>query len=88
MSYIYSIAMIIIAFTQSTLAQSRLLENVMQNPKEAITLCNQLKSLNKKGISSSSKEALERISKERNLTKEDAEILSIYVIGVHCPEVN
>ncbi len=88
MNYLYSIAILIFASTHGVLAQSNLLESVKKNPDEAKALCNQLKILNSKGISSSSKEALNQISKERNLNSTDAEILSIYVIGLYCPEVN
>ena len=88
MNYLYSIAILLYAFTQPTMAQSNLLESVKQNPKEAKALCNKLRKLNSKGISSGSKEAIEQISRERKLNKTDAEILSIYVIGLHCPEVN
>ena len=88
MNYLYSIAILILASTHGVLAQSNLLESVKKNPGEAKALCDQLKILNSKGISSSSKEALSQISKDRNLNSTDAEILSIYVIGLHCPEVN
>jgi len=80
--------MLIIAFTPGALAQSSLLENVKRNPKEAQALCNQFRSLNTKGISSSSQEAIDKISRQRKLSVTDAEILSIYVIGLHCPDVN
>ena len=69
-------------------SQSGLLENVKKNPKEAISLCNELRGLNSKGISASSKEAIKTIAKNKNITYIDAEILSIYVIGLHCPEIN
>ena len=77
-----------IAFSSGVLAQSSLLENVKQNPEEARVLCKQFLSLNSKGISASSEEAINAISTQKNLSPTDAEILSIYVIGLHCPEVN
>jgi len=80
--------MVLIAFTPGALAQSNLLENVKRSPKEAQALCNQFRNLNSKGISSSSQEAIDQISRQRNLSITDAEILSIYVIGLHCPDVN
>ena len=56
-------------------------------PEEAKALCNKLKDLNSRGISSSSKEAIDQISRERKLNTTDAEILSIYVIGLNCPDI-
>ena len=88
MKSLYSIAMAIIAFAPGVLAQSNLLESVKRNPKEANLLCAQFRDLNSKGISTSSKEAIAQISKQKNLNTRDAEILSIYVIGMYCPEVN
>ncbi len=72
---------------QAAYAESTLLENGKRNPTEAMALCNQLRELNAKGLSSSSNEVIEQISQQRNLNKTDAEILSIYVIGMNCPEV-
>ena len=88
MRYLYSIAILFIALTQEVLAQSNLLENVKKNPSEAKALCRQFRNLNSKGVSASSKEAINAISSQRNLSSTDAEILSIYVIGLHCPDVN
>ncbi len=88
MRYLYWIAMASIAITQGVCAQSNLLENVKRNPEESRVLCEQFRSLNSKGISASSQEAINSISRQKNLSTTDAEILSIYVIGLHCPEVN
>ena len=68
-------------------AQSNLLESVKKNPKNAIEICNKFKELNKKGISASSDEAVNYVLKKNNLSPVNAEILSIYVIGIHCPSV-
>ena len=68
-------------------AQSNLLESVKKNPKNAIEICNKFKELNKRGISASSDEAVNYVLKKNKLTPVNAEILSIYVIGVHCPNV-
>ena len=68
-------------------AQSNLLESVKKNPKDAIEMCNKFKELNQRGISASSDEAVSYVSKENKLTPVNAEILSIYVIGIHCPNV-
>ncbi len=68
-------------------AQSNLLKSVKKNPKNAIEICNKFKELNKKGISASSDEAVNYVLKKNNLSAVNAEILSIYVIGIHCPNV-
>ncbi len=68
-------------------AQSNLLESVKKNPKDAIEMCNKFKELNQRGISASSDEAVSYVSKKNKLTPVNAEILSIYVIGIHCPNV-
>ena len=69
------------------LSQSNLLESVKNNPADAIKMCNKFKELNSKGISASSDKAIEFVSKKNNLNPINAEILSIYVIGLHCPQV-
>ena len=82
-------ALIVLALANLPLthAQSSLLESVKQNPEEAVSLCRQFKDMNNKGISATSQEATKEISKQRNLSAIDAEILSIYVIGLYCPNV-
>jgi hypothetical protein len=69
------------------LSQSSLLESVKKNPADAIKMCNKFKELNSKGISASSDKAIEFVSKKNNLDPINAEILSIYVIGLHCHQV-
>ena len=71
----------------SVLSQSNLLERVKKNPSNSIKICNKFKELNSKGISASSDKAIEYVSKKNNLNPINAEILSIYVIGLHCPQV-
>ena len=85
----YSAILILTALSvmQSTLAQSNLLEGVKRNPKEAIVLCKQFRSLNVRGISAGSKQSIQEISRKRNISVVDAEILSTYVRGLHCPDV-
>ena len=70
-------------------AQTNLLESVKKNPKNAIEICSKLKELNSKGISANSDLAINHVSKKWNteLSPLNAEILSIYVIGLHCPKV-
>ena len=50
-------------------------------------MCNKFKELNSKGVSASSDKAIDFVSKKNNLDPINAEILSIYVIGLHCPQV-
>tara|TARA_B100000524_G_scaffold253356_1_gene136867 strand:- start:126 stop:392 length:267 start_codon:yes stop_codon:yes gene_type:complete len=76
-----------LAYINPVLSQSDLLESVKKNPGDAIKLCNKFKELNAKGISASSDKAIEFVSKKNNLNPINAEILSIYVIGLHCPQV-
>ena len=69
------------------LSQSSLLERVKNNPADAIKMCNKFKELNSKGVSASSDKAIEFVSKTNELSPVNAEILSIYVIGLYCPQV-
>ena len=69
------------------LGQSNLLKSVKKNPSEAIKICNKFKEFNEKGISANSDKAIEFVSKKNKLTPVNAEIFSIYVIGLHCPEI-
>ena len=76
-----------LASINPVLSQSNLLESVKKNPADAIKMCNKFKELNSKGISASSDKAIDFVSKKNNLNPINAEILSIYVIGLHCPQV-
>ena len=69
------------------LSQSNLLESVKKNPSEAKNICNKFRELNSKGVSASENEAIDYVSKRNKLTSVNAEIFSIYVIGLHCPDV-
>ena len=69
------------------LSQSNLLESVKKNPKEAINICNKFREFNSRGISASSDQAIDYVSKKNNLNPINAEIFSIYVIGLHCPDI-
>ena len=74
-------------FSSPVLSQSNLLESVKKNPKEAINLCNKFREFNSKGISASSDKVIDYVSNKKKLTPVNAEIFSIYVIGLHCPEI-
>ena len=78
---------LLLASINPVLSQSNLLENVKKNPSDAIKICNKFKELNSKGVSASSDKAIEFVSKKNNLSPINAEILSIYIIGLHCPQV-
>tara|TARA_B100000242_G_scaffold133620_1_gene95013 strand:+ start:909 stop:1175 length:267 start_codon:yes stop_codon:yes gene_type:complete len=69
------------------LSQSNLLESVKKNPDQALNICNKFREFNSKGISASSDKAIEYVSKKNKLTPVNAEIFSIYVIGLHCPDI-
>jgi len=70
------------------LSQSNLLESVKKNPGNAINLCNKFREFNSKGISANSDKVIKYVSNKNKLTPVNAEIFSIYVIGLHCPEIN
>ena len=69
------------------LSQSNLLETVKKNLNEAKNLCNKFREFNSKGISASSDKVIEYVSNKKKLTPVNAEIFSIYVIGLHCPDI-
>jgi hypothetical protein len=68
-------------------AQSNLLEAVKRDPARARRLCQQLRELNRQGISYTSKRAVQQIASQDNLSLMDAEVLTTYVVGLHCPDV-
>ena len=69
------------------LSQSNLLETVKKNPNESRNFCNKFREFNSKGISASSDKAIDYVSNKKKLTPVNAEIFSIYVIGLHCPDI-
>lgn len=71
----------------SALAQSALLESVKQNPARAQALCAQLRSFNAQGLTANSPQVVAQIARQENLSPMDAEVLTTYVIGLHCPDV-
>ena len=74
------------AINQNAMAQSRLLEGVKRNPDEAKSICKSFRELNKKNVSAGSQKSIQKISIQKNLSEVDAEILSMYVRGLYCPE--
>ncbi|WP_269615108.1 hypothetical protein [Prochlorococcus marinus] len=71
---------------QGVMAQSRLLEGVKRNPDEAKSICERFRKLNKENISAGSQKSIQKISIQKNISEGDAEILSMYVRGLYCPE--
>ena len=85
-----SLLLFLFLFSNSFLpvfSQSNLLESVKKNPGEAVKICKKFREFNSKGISASSDKAIEYVSKKNKLTPVNAEIFSIYVIGLHCPDI-
>ena len=82
------IALIFTSFgiSQGAIAQSRLLQGVKRNPDEAKSICENFRELNKENISAGSQKSIQKISTQKNISEVDAEILSMYVRGLHCPE--
>ncbi len=87
MRYLNVLIISTFAFFYPLRAHSSLLEGVKRNPEEAQSLCKQFRELNEKGISASSEQAIAEISIQKNLSMIEAEILSMYVIGLNCPDV-
>ena len=80
-------ATLLVAVQAPALAGSALLDRVKQNPKVAGAICAELRSLNGQGIASTSPQAVNRIAAMQGLNATDAEILTTYVVGLHCPDV-
>ena len=74
------------AINQNAMAQSRLLEGVKRNPDEAKSICKSFRELNKENISSGSQKSIQRISRLKNISEVEAEVLSMYVRGLYCPD--
>ena len=72
--------------SQGAMAQSRLLDGVKRNPDEAKSMCESFRKLNKENISAVSKESIQKVSTQKNISQGDAEILSMYVRGLYCSE--
>jgi hypothetical protein len=68
-------------------ATAGMLDTVKQNPALARSLCEQFKQLNASGQSATSMEAIARVAASQGLSSLDAEVLTTYVIGLHCPDV-
>jgi hypothetical protein len=80
-------AALLVAQSPSAQAQSAILESVKRNPGKAKALCQQLRQLNAQGISATSRQAVNLVAQQQNLSPMDAEVLTTYVVGLHCPDV-
>ncbi len=85
---VFLITLIFTSFgiSQGAKAQSRLLESVKRNPDEAKSICENFRELNRENISAGSQKSIQEISIQKNISEVDAEILSMYVRGLYCPE--
>ena len=81
------ILFLLIVNSSPLLSQSNLLERVKNNPNDSIKMCKKFQEYNSNGVLANSDEFIEYVSKKNNLTPINAEIYSIYVIGLHCPEI-
>jgi hypothetical protein len=68
-------------------AASALLESVKQNPALARSMCARFKQLNAEGKTALSPESIGWVASSQGLSPTDAEVLTTYVIGLHCPDV-
>ena len=85
-SFLITLVLISLSINKEAMDQSRLLEGVKRNPEEAKSICQSFRELNKKNISAGSPESIQKISPQKNISKVDAEILSMYVRGLYCHE--
>ncbi len=83
---LFTIILSSFGIVHDAIAQSRLLEGVKRNPDEAKSICESFRKLNKENISAGSQKSIQSISIKKNISEVDAEILSMYVRGLHCPE--
>ena len=85
-SLLITLVFTLFGISQNVMAQSRLLEGVKRNPDEAKSMCESFRELNKENISAGSQKSIQKISIQKNISEGDAEILSMYVRGLYCPE--
>ena len=84
--FLITLILAFFSINQEAMAQSRLLEGVKRNPEEANSICQHFRELNKQNISAGSEKPIKKISTQKNISEVDAEILSMYVRGLYCPE--
>ena len=67
--------------------EQNLLQRVKNNPNEANKLCKKFRDFNSKGISANDDVAIREVIKRKGFDQLNAEIYSVYAIGLHCPDV-
>jgi hypothetical protein len=82
-----AILAMVVPVPSSLRAASALLESVKQNPALAMGMCARFKQFNAQGLSATSKESINWVASSQGLSPIDAEVLTTYVIGLHCPDV-
>ena len=76
-----------LAGSMAAAADSQLLNRVKRNPELAKAMCWRFQDLNASGKSAYSKNVTRDIASEQKLSRQDAEVLVTYVVGMHCPDV-
>ena len=76
-----------LAGSMAAAADSELLNSVKRNPQLAKATCSRFEDLNAQGKSAYSKKVTREIASEQKLSRQDAEVLVTYVVGMHCPDV-
>ena len=76
-----------LAGSMAAAADSELLNRVKRNPELAKAMCWRFQDLNASGKSAYSKNVTRDIASEQKLSRQDAEVLVTYVVGMHCPDV-
>ena len=69
------------------IGEQNLLQRVKNNPNEAIKICKKFRNFNAKDISAYEDEAIREVIKRKGFDRLNAEIYSVYAIGLHCPDV-
>ena len=68
-------------------ASAGVLDRVKANPALAQTLCGQFRQWNAENRSANAPESIAAVAAREGLSTVDAEVLTTYVIGLHCPDV-
>ena len=81
------IAVVLAPNSAAAAADSDLLNGVKSNPQEAKAMCKSFREQNDRGTSAYDRANTREVSKSRQISKPDAEVLITYVVGIHCPDV-
>ena len=85
-NFLFTLIITSFGISKGAIAQSRLLESVKRNPDEAKSICKSFRQLNEENVSAGSLKSIQKIAIKKNISEVDAEILSMYVRGLYCPE--